>query len=448
MKTLLKNGLVYDGTGSRGNIADILIEGERIIKIGDLWTTKADAVHDLSGLSVAPGFIDAHSHNDFYAIRPDADKFFASFVEQGITTQIVGNCGFSAFGFDKDTEFSRLIGGGLFELPGDAPDYARLDDYIKAAGPAPVNLAPLIGHGTARISVSGYGSGSLAEHDMKKLLRLTEEAMRSGAFGGSLGLMYEPGTYSKTEELVKFAEMIKRYDGILTVHARACSSVSMAYPLLGKSHLVRAFEEIMKIVEKTGVRCEYSHLIFVGEKSWKQVDKVLKILHSFQGKGYDVGFDLYSYNFGASVLTVALPAWYMSMTPEQKNSKATKTKVTLLVNITKKLLGIEFKDMKIAFISDEHREFEGKTVAEIAVELKKSELETYLDLINLSGGKGRMLFDKYYNDKIVVKLMKEPSSVFMTDAWYEEHGCQNASAYGSFPAFSRSRERRISPSPR
>ena len=117
MKTLLKNGKIYDGTGAEPFVGDVLVEDERIAAVGSGLQDEADEVIDLSGLSISPGFIDAHSHNDWFAIKKEPLKYFEPFIRQGITSFIAGNCGISAVGFEKDTPNLDKIGAGLFRLP-------------------------------------------------------------------------------------------------------------------------------------------------------------------------------------------------------------------------------------------------------------------------------------------------------------------------------------------
>ena len=129
MKTLFKNGTIYDGTGNKPCTGDVLIEDDRIAAVGGSITEAADRIVDITGCQICPGLIDAHSHNDFFYDREDAEKFYRPFIEQGITTQITGNCSFSPFGVDPDTPYRDKIGGGLF----DAASPCRKTGAIPAA---------------------------------------------------------------------------------------------------------------------------------------------------------------------------------------------------------------------------------------------------------------------------------------------------------------------------
>ena len=432
MKTLLKGGTIYDGSGNTKMVADILIDGDTIIKIGNDLVCDDCKIIDCTGLSIAPGFIDAHSHNDFFYDYDDAEKFYEPFIKQGITTQVTGNCGFSPFGVDKDSEYKDKVGGGLFH----AKNPGSFKEFIKGCeGKLYVNLVPLIGHGTTRISISGYDPKPLTKEQIDKEMVLVDEAMENGAFGGSFGFMYEPGIYSKTDELYAFASEIAKYDGIVTVHPRACSKVALGYPLISKPHIEMALDEVIDIMEKSKVKMEYSHLIFVGETSWKSIEPMLKKFHDYNKAGYKIAYDNYSFTYGASVITVVLPPWYMALSKEDRKKPFNMFKLKLMTNITKKLLGLGFEDFTVAYIGENYKNYEGKTVAEIAKEEGLSDFDAYIKLVDLSDGQGRLYLDKYYNDDLINRLMTDDLSVFMTDAWVEEAGTQNGAAYQGFAYF-------------
>lgn len=433
MITLYKNGTIVDGSGTKGYIGDVLVEDDRIIKVGKDLKGDFDKVVDCTDLVVAPGFIDAHSHNDFFYDREDGEAFFRPFIEQGITTQVTGNCGFSPFGVADDSKYKDLVGGGLFHAvkPGSFAEFK-----VRAKGKLYVNMIPLVGHGTTRISISGYKPEPLDDKQIEEEMKLVEEAMEGGAFGGSYGFMYQPGMYSKPDELYAFASEIAKYDGIVTVHPRACSKVALGYPLLtSKPHIELGLDEVIDIMEKSKVRMEYSHLIFVGKTSWPSCEPMLKKFREYNEKGFKIAYDNYSFTYGASVITIATPAWYLALSPEEKKKPFNMFKLRLMTWITKKALGLDFCDFNIAYISDEHKEYEGKTVQQCADEEGLSGFDMYIKLVDLSNGQGRLYIEKYYNEEIIKRLMQDDLSICMTDAWVEEAGTQNGAAYQCFPYF-------------
>ena len=433
MRTLFKNGTIIDGTGDKPFKGNVLINDNVIIKVGDCGEDEADRVVDITGCEICPGFIDAHSHNDFFYDREDAEKFFKPFIEQGITTQITGNCSFSPFVMDEDTPYKDKIGGGLFQAlrPGSFTDFKN-----RAEGKLFVNLVPLIGQGSVRAGISGYDTSALTPSQMEKELCYVREAMEGGAFGGSFGFMYEPDRYAPKEEVLAFAKEIAKYDGIITIHPRACSIVSADYPLLTrKSHLEMGLDEAVDIMKKTGCRLEYSHLIFTGSRSWKLVNKMLNTFYEARMAGYNIAYDNYAFHYGASVITVVFPEWYAELSKEDSKKRINRFKLELTILMYRKVLGIDWDDMVIAYISDDHREYEGKTIPEAAAEERLSNLDMYLKLVELSNRAGSIYLGKYYNEEIVQRLMEDELSVFMTDAWVEEKGLQNIAAYQTFPQF-------------
>ncbi|MBQ1826678.1 MAG: hypothetical protein II126_01785, partial [Erysipelotrichaceae bacterium] len=433
MKTLYKNGMIIDGTGNAPYRGDVMIENDRIIAVGTEISQEADKVVDITGFQICPGLIDAHSHNDFFYDRKDAEKFYKPFIEQGITTQITGNCSFSPFGMDEDTPYKDKLGGGLFqaENPGSFAAFKK-----RARGNLFVNMAPLVGNGSVRAGMSGYDPKPYTAQQIEKEMSYVREAMEGGALGGSFGFMYEPNRYSEKDELIAFAKEIAKYGGIVTVHPRACSIVSADYPLLTKkSHLEMGLDEVIDIMKQSGCRMEYSHLIFTGARSWKLLDRMLSRFHETRKEGYDIAFDNYAFHYGASVITVVFPQWYAELSAEEAKKPVNRMKLALTILMYRKVLGIDWEDMVVAYISEDHHEYEGKTVLQLAQEEGLKPIDMYLKLVELSKREGSIYLGKYYNAEIVRRLMEDELSVFMTDSWVEEKGLQNIAAFQTFPQF-------------
>jgi N-acyl-D-amino-acid deacylase len=434
---LFKDALIYDGTGAEAFKGDILVDNDRIVQVGECIVPEDGwEIVGLEGLSVAPGFIDAHSHNDWFAIKKDTQKYFEPFIRQGITSFVTGNCGLSAVGFDSKTQHTDKVGGGLFSFTDTTGVYPTVAEFFSAIDRnTPCNIAVLAGHCTARASVAGYDNRPLAETERKEMLELMENAIKDGACGLSLGLMYEPGIYAGIDELKEVARLCEKYDRPMTVHPRACSAVSMTYPLLGRPHLLRALDELVEIASGTRMKLHYSHAIFVGRRSFRCKDELLSILHGLKEKGIDIGFDIYSELLGVSVITVVLPAWYQALSPEKKRHWFNKLKLNILIKATIILLGFGWDDIQIAYIGPGYERFEGKSVAQIAKEMGKSCLDAYLDLCEMSDFKGRVNMGPYSTPEIVSELSKEDRCLYMTDAWVEDHGVQNPAIYDCFPKF-------------
>jgi len=440
MKTLLKGGKIYDGTGNEAYIGDILFEDDRILKVApSIDETLADTVTDISGKSVSSGFIDCHSHNDWFAIKKDPLPYFDPFIRQGITTFITGNCGLSAIGFDRDTPYLDKIGGGLFGYnKGDTTGvYPSADVFLDAVNNnSPCNMAVLVGHCSARASVSGYSNRPLTDSEEERMLAILEENLKMGAAGISLGLMYEPGLYAPLSELKKVADLCVKYDKILTVHAKAESKVSMAYPqLFGRSHLLRALDELYDIAKGTDLKLQYSHAIFVGRSTLKDQPEFLKMVDRMRSEGIRIQFDIYNELKGVSVITVILPSWYQGMSEKDRKKLINRIKLYVLTEATSKLLGFGWDDIEIAYIGPGYEKYEGKTVAGLAKEYRKSNLDMYLQLCRESNFQGRVNMGPYTTEEIIHDFEKNGNCYFMTDAWVEDYGVQNPAIYDCFPKF-------------
>ena len=434
---LFKNALIYDGTGIEAFKGDILVENDKIVQVKDgIQVEEGWEVIDLEGLSVSPGFIDAHSHNDWFAIKNNPQKYIEPFIRQGITSFVTGNCGLSAIGFESESQHVDKIGGGLFSYSDTTGKYPTVSEFFSAIDRnTPCNIAVLAGHCTARASVTGYENRPLSESERKKMLGIMENALKEGACGLSLGLMYEPGIYAGIDELKDVAKLCEKYDRPMTVHPRACSAVSMTYPLLGRPHLLRALDELVEIASGSRMKLHYSHAIFVGRRSFRCKDELLDILHRLKDNGVDMGFDIYSELLGVSVITVVLPAWYQALSPTQKRHWFNKLKLSILIRATIILLGFGWDDIQIAYIGPGYERYEGKSVAQIAKEMGKSCLDAYLDLCEMSDFKGRINMGPYSTPEIVSELSKDDSCLYMTDAWVEDYGIQNPAIYACFPKF-------------
>jgi len=437
---ILKNAVIIDGKNTPAYKGHVVVENDRIVKIlslNDPFPKKPGTVIDCEGKTVAPGFIDAHSHNDFFAAKPDRLRYFEPFLQQGVTTMVVGNCGFSAAGYAEDTAHNDEIGGGLFSNDGN--NYGSFAAWIaKVDGKMPVNMAGLVGHGTARIGVNGKAGTPLSPETQLRMEQGIEKALDEGAAGVSFGLMYEPGQFAPADELESIARLVRKKDKIVTWHARACSKVSTSYqpPVGGRAHNLRAMDEVVGIARKTGARTQYSHLIFVGKRSWDTVGESLRILEETKAAGYDIAFDMYPMEFGASVITVVLPVWYLGLSAAKRRTPITRARLWLEIFIATKALGFGFGDMLVSNTFGVLKELEGLRVTEIAARWKKSPFQTYLDLVEKTGGRINVLMYQYQNPAIIERLRRHPQSLYMSDAWIEKKsGVQNFACYYAFPKF-------------
>ncbi len=433
MTVLFRNGSIIDGSGSKAYKLDILLNGDRIVDIGLFPDTVADKVIDCTGLTIMPGFIDVHNHNDFLYDYPNAERYFTPFVKQGITTQVVGNCGFSAYGVDDLSPYKSKAGGKLFY----ASNPTGFERFVELAKDRLyLNFVPLVGHSTTRSSIVGFEPLHFTPDQIAIQCKLLADAMENGAFGGSIGLMFEPGIFAQKDELYAYAREIARHNGILSIHARACSRFAMGYPLLSKPHIELALDEIADIMDKTGVRVQYSHLIFTGKNTWSCCDTMLARFHELNARGHDIAYDMFAFTYGSSVITIPMSARFIAMSNAERKKPHNLFIQGINNNILKKFIGLEYSDLIIAYISPLHRYYEGRTISECARDEGRTDFQMYMKLVELSDAQGRIYLNCCYSEEIILKLMRDDLSLFMTDAWVEE-GYQNGNAYQAFPYFLR-----------
>jgi N-acyl-D-amino-acid deacylase len=267
---LIRGGRVIDGTGNPAFFADVGITNGRVAAIGRLTQDDAGAaqVVDARGLVVAPGFIDVHTHAEEIDELPLGENF----VRMGVTTLMLGNCGTSAL------------------------DVGRFLTRLEATNISP-NVATLIGHGTVRSQVMG---GSFlrppTEEELGRMGDYVDRAMRDGAFGLSTGLIYLPGTFAKTEELIALARVAGRHGGIYASHMRDEGL-----------KIGEALEEVFRIAREGGLRAQVSHVKLSGNASWGQSDRVLAAMERARAEGLDITQDQYLYTASSTGLSQLVP---------------------------------------------------------------------------------------------------------------------------------------------
>jgi N-acyl-D-amino-acid deacylase len=266
---IIRHGRIVNGTGAPAFYADVAVKNGRITAVGRI-ATNATVEIDATGLIVAPGFIDVHTHADNLADGPDGQNF----LRMGVTTVVVGNCGNSKLDIAK---FYRDLG-------------------LK---PASLNVATLIGHNVVRENAMGGDfDRPPTTGEMDRMKGLVEQAMKDGAIGLSTGLIYLPGTFSKTEEIVELAKVVAAYDGIYASHMR-----HEDWRIYG------ALNEVFQIAREAHIRAEVSHLKLSGERAWGQADKVLELIEKARSDGLDITQDLYAYTAASTGLRQTIPDW-------------------------------------------------------------------------------------------------------------------------------------------
>jgi N-acyl-D-amino-acid deacylase len=295
---VIEGGTVVDGSGARAVRADVGVRSDRVTAIGDLGTAAAAERIDAGGLTVCPGFVDLHSHSDLTLL---SDGRARSKVRQGVTTEVVGNCGMSAAPAPADRAAEVRGAVALIDLdPGvDATwtDMAGYRDAVRRRGTA-VNVAPLAGHVSLRVAVNGQAAGSLDAAGLARLEGAADQALADGAVGLSTGLMYPPARFADETELLVLGRAAARADAMLAVHMRDYGA-----------GLVAAVDEAIAIADRTGCRLQISHLAVAGRRNWGSVAYALARVDAATARELDVAADIYPYLAGSANLSQLLPGW-------------------------------------------------------------------------------------------------------------------------------------------
>jgi dihydroorotase/N-acyl-D-amino-acid deacylase len=292
---ILKGGAIIDGTGSPAFPGDVVIRDGRIASIGERGEAPAAGgdynVIDCTGCVVAPGFIDVHSHSDLQVLENHTEKLM-----QGVTSEVVGNCGFSPYPLSDDPEVLREFANGIL-CGNDTWGWNSASEYLASARESRVaNIASLVGHGSLRIKVVGNTSRELTSRELDTMVGLLDEALEQGAAGLSSGLMYAPGSGAPPEELIALGRVVARREKVYATHMRSYSA-----------GLVDAVEEQLAIAEAAGCRLQISHLQAAGEDYWPLQQRAIEAIEKAAQHGVDVAFDAYPWLAGSTVLTQVLP---------------------------------------------------------------------------------------------------------------------------------------------
>ena len=300
VSTILRGGTVVDGTGAEGVVADVGLSDGRIEVVGDLSGVRADLELDVSSQVVAPGFVDVHTHSDLTTFLPDdAEDVRLAAVRQGVTAEVVGNCGWTPFpAVPERRELIRDHVAAVFGATARTFDTVAHYRAATAGRPLPTHLAPLIGHGSIRAAVLGLDRVVSDSDSVRAMAQVLERALDDGAFGLSSGLVYPPGVYSQSEELLALGGVLRRRGSIYTTHLR------------NEMELVReAVEEGITVARQTGVPVQLSHIKVAGRERWGTVGAVIDQIDRAVADGLDVRGDVYPYTAASTLLRAILPPW-------------------------------------------------------------------------------------------------------------------------------------------
>ena len=436
-RILLKNGFIVDGTGKKGTRGDLLIQGTKIEKISETPLEADFEIVDCTDKVVAPGFIDMHSHMDWILPIPGRSDLKSPFTAQGCTTFVAGNCGYSPAGFIEGSQFKDLISLGG-NLPYDIK-WNTFNGYFKHLEEIGLshNLVNLVGHGTTRASIRGFDASPLNPEEMQRLLELLEESLDQVAAGVSFGLGYEPGIFATNDEIKAIARLVKSKEKIMTVHGRAYSALSQLYPIEpeGTPHNVISIQEMLAIARETGVRLQYSHLMFAGSNSHPTYGRCLEVLDRAVQEGLDVMIDTYPYHCGNSIINVILPPWFLADLPKNYHDPEALARLEGEVEFVSQALGFGYDNIQVSHAShSELNQYNGLFLSDIAEERGIRPFQVAIEFSEKTGGRARILNHNYSNMEIIDALIRYPQCLFMTDTVVNpEGGVQNPATSGSFP---------------
>lgn len=364
---LIKDARIVDGSGSPWFQGDVGIEAGEITSIGDLTGTTARTVIGAEDAYLTPGFIDVHTHSDFSLPEfPRAE----SLISQGITTEVVGNCGLTPHPVvperrDLLERYTAFLGAAM---PWDWTSTAQFLDYLDTL-PLSHDVLTLVGHGSIRVAVMGFEDRRPTPRELDLMRLFVEEAMEAGAAGLSSGLIYVPGSYATIEELSELCRVAGRFGGIYTTHLRNEAG-----------ELLEAVAEALKIGKSAGVPVQFSHHKVMGEANWGLVKESLARIDRARVEGQDVTLDQYPYTGSSTTFSVYLPAWALeggvTRLLERLSDSDTRQRISLAAQ------GVDWDQVLVAEVCRaEHRQYEGLTIQQLGENLCKPPFDAALDLV-------------------------------------------------------------------
>lgn len=380
---LIRNGRIIDGTGNSWYYGDVAVKNGKIIATGRLNNYSAAKTIDASGLVVAPGFIDVHAHVEGGIFqRPTADNY----IYDGVTTVVTGNCGSSA---------------------GNLHDFFRRLDSLQPS----INVASLFGHNTVRMQVMNRDNRAPSAEEQQRMEGLVEQAMKDGAVGFSTGLIYIPGTFAKTDEVVGLARAAGKYQGVYASHIRN-----------EETKAAEAINEAINIGKEAKVPVEISHFKIGGKANWGKSDMILDIVKQARNEGWDVTIDQYPYTASSTNLGVRLPDWAFAGGNDslllRLHDPATRKQIK--EEMLQQLKKYKFKNYSYCVVANYSADtsYNGKSITEINKLMgRKSkagyEAETIMDMVEKGGA--QMVYHSM-NEDDVRYIMRYPFCMAGADA--------------------------------
>jgi len=299
----IMDGLVFDGLGNQPVRSNVYISGDRVACVSLEAELAADETISAKGLVVAPGFIDTHSHSDLLLF---SDPFAKSKITQGVTTEIVGQDGFSVAPIRK--EIQPKLAKYLSGLAGELEDrrWDTFDSYLREISElhTAVNVASLVGNGTLRAIIVGFDRRPPSEEELEQMKALVVEAMSQGAVGMSSGLIYPVSSYADENELVELCKVGASYGGVHVTHIRNEADT-----------LIESVDEAIRIASRSRIALHISHHKAIGRSNWGKTKQTLERIDSEIARGLSISCDIYPYTAGSTMLSALLPPWALESGP-------------------------------------------------------------------------------------------------------------------------------------
>jgi len=425
----IRGGLLLDGSGSPGSVGDVAIRDGRIAAIGPELAGAAERTIDATGLAVAPGFIDIKTHSDFtLPINPKAE----SKVRQGVTTEIIGHCGYSVAPVlpGKAEMLRDYLSPSAPWLPFRETTFA---EYLDGFPPTAVNAGMLVGHNTLRLMAMGMQARPPHAAELAHMAALTEEALTAGSLGLSSGLFTPPGCYAETAELAALGKIVARHGGGYFTHLRDEAN-----------NVLEAVAEAIAIAEACRIHVQIVHLKCSGVDNWGKAGRVLELIAEARDRGLDVDCDAYPYTAGSNPLKNLLPPWVQAGGVEKMLERLAlpETRARLRADLARDGLNnwgriASWDDVRIS-VSPQLPQHAGRTIAALAAERGQDPVDTLCDYLAEDRTATRVLVTSMAEDD-VRELVRSPLALVGSDgncvATYGivSQGMPHPRFYGTFP---------------
>lgn len=425
---IIANGRVVDGSGNPWFSADIAVKDGRIVRIGRLQAEEAREVIDAAGRVVAPGFVDIHCHSDalLFAERREEGK-----VLQGVTTEVIGNCGISAAPTAaKNLDLLKKYTAPIFariEMPWDWEGVGQYLERIEARRTIG-NVAALVGHGAVRIAVMGFDNRDPDGPELAAMRQLVATAMEEGAFGLSSGLIYPPGLFSKTPEMIALCREVAARNGLYSTHMRNESD-----------HVLASVDETIEVGFQSGVSVNISHHKVAGRVNWGKSRQTLARIEEARRQGLDVTCDVYPYIAGSTMLGAILPPWVQEGGVEKllgrlkvpEHRRRIKGELASGLPGWENLLASAGWDKVVIAACKNDKDLEGKSIAEIAAQRQVEPAEAVFDIMLEEDAEVLMVLFLMAEDDVAY-ILSHPVSMVGSDA-IPSPGKPHPRFFGTFP---------------